>query len=129
MAGCVYIVEMSARPKRNASTRSLEYAKLRELYDTAFHEWIEERRRHVLIAGNPDQDTEPEGNARIAAASLAVRERRDTMADFMMPPHQANLLYAHLQDAAYFIWLAAGCPNGTSTSDWYSAQRQLSEDV
>ena len=85
---------MSTSPTRNGSARRQEYAKLRELYDRAFRDWIEERRRHDLIAGHLDpgarQETETEANARVPGARLAVRERRDSLMSFLLTSQQAN---------------------------------------
>src|SRR5687768_15499095 len=89
--------------QRNTPARSLEYARLRELYDTAFRGLTEEIRRRRLMAEHHDLDrtAEAEADARIRAASSAVRCRRDALAKFLMSVQQPCVSISHVQNAAY----------------------------
>lgn len=119
------IFKMAIFPELNASDRSVRLAKLRESYDTAFRELVLETRLLQSTAQNPVALADV--SARIEHAAGAVRQRRDVMADFLLMGDQEHLTQSRVQQAAYFVWLNAGCPSGTSTSDWFTAQRQAKE--
>ena len=122
------IFQMSTLPRLNSSVRSQEYAKLRESYDAAFRHLIAEMRRHPMPARhNGDRKARGEANEGIQAATLAVGHQRDLLADFLLRTHEDCVPCSRVQHAAYFLWLNSGCPSGTSASDWFSAERQLSE--
>ena len=72
-----------------------------------------------------DLTAETEADARIRAATAALRCRRDALARFLMTVQQPGVSNSHVQNAAYFVWFNAGCPSGTSVSDWRAAEKQL----
>jgi hypothetical protein len=110
----------------NASARRLEYARLRELYDTAFRRLTDEvRQRHLAAPHAPGPTDEAEADARMRTAISAVRCRRDALAKFLMTVQQPGVPNPHLQNAAYFVWFNAGCPSGTSLSDWRAAEQEF----
>ena len=77
--------KMTATATLNASDRRQEYARLRAGYDQAFQELIRHTRRHLLCASAVPRNTEAEAHAlaRVESALLAVRQRRDEIADLL----------------------------------------------
>lgn len=119
---------MEAIHKMNGQDRSVQFARLREVYDIAFRELVVETRLQQLRIQSPcTAALLPHRRKQFEEATLAVRYRRDMMADFLLMSVQTPLTDASLQEAAYFVWLNAGRPTGTSILDWFTAQRQLAE--
>jgi hypothetical protein len=114
----------------NTSERGLQYASLRKSYNAAFRLLAGQTRRRQLIAAHVGGgETAPaEMEARIDGAAQVVRCRRDRIADFLLNPIvPERLTHLRVQQAAYFLWLNAGCPDGSSASDWFNAQRQYAQ--
>ncbi len=72
--------------ERSISERSLQIAKLREEYDAAFRELVRETKRcQEQAAAAAHAHTASAGSCkRIQAAADAVRQRRDTIAAFLL---------------------------------------------
>jgi hypothetical protein len=106
----------------SAETEGTEqYKRLRQRYDVAFRELIVQTRRRQESMAVDDPDDAVESSAR------AVRDHRDKIVEFLLRSQDgAEPAPSRVQEAAYFLWLNAGCPVGTSVSDWFAALRQIS---
>ena len=112
---------MGTLSKGRGSERSVKYDGLRRSYDVAFREWVVQRNRLALFATS-DQDY----GRILESSSSALRDRRDTLVDFLMSNSPSPLtMESCVREAAYFIWLNAGRPAETAISDWTAAGRQL----
>jgi hypothetical protein len=104
---------------RGGTDPELQYARLRASYDAAFRHLVAESLRQI----DEGETNETTGNE---AAMRDVQNCRDALADFLLSSSlQTRLAHSRVQMAAYFVWVNAGCPAGTSTSDWSTAQHQL----
>ena len=102
----------------NGSSTAKQFRQLRERYDAAFRKLVQlqqERRQAKQPATDLIQSLEAE-----------VRYYRDQMAALLMKNATAGREEAsRVQEAAYFIWLNAGQPSGTSVCDWMNARKQM----
>lgn len=114
---------MVSVPNKRESETTEQYKGLRQRYDAAFRELIVQthRRQESVAVDDSDRDKEVESSAK------AVRNYRDRIVEFLLR-HEggAEPVQSQVQEAAYFLWLNAGCPVGTSMSDWFTAHQQMS---
>jgi hypothetical protein len=106
---------MATLPKNDGTERSVHYDHLRQSYDSAFRELVVQtrRRQQLIAAARADGMAIAHVNARIQRTAAAVRYRRDLLADFLLKsPERTNVVHSRIQQAAYFMWLNAGCPDG-----------------
>jgi hypothetical protein len=95
---------------------------LRLYYDRAFQEWIAQTRLRQ------DSPAARAGDAHHVAegSAAAVRDHRDRIVEFLLArPEPVHPGESQVREAAYFLWLNAGCPAETALPDWLAAQRQL----
>ena len=114
---------MVSVPNKRESEATEQYKGLRQRYDAAFRELIVQthRRQESVAVDDPDCDRDVESSAR------TVRNHRDRIVEFLLRHEDgAESAQSRVQEAAYFLWLNAGCPVGTSVSDWFAALRQIS---
>jgi hypothetical protein len=111
-------------PKKHESEATEQYKGLRQCYDAAFRELIvQTHRRHESMAV-----TDADGDGNVESSARAVRNHRDRIVEFLLRSEDgAQPAQSRVQEAAYFVWLNAGCPVGTSMSDWLAAHRQISD--
>ena len=100
------------------SSTAKQFRQLRERYDAAFRKLVklqQERRNTQQPASDVIQSIEAE-----------VRCYRDQMADLLLKNAATGRAETpQVQEAAYFIWLNAGQPSGTSVCDWMNARKQI----
>ena len=114
---------MVSVPNKRESEATGPYKGLRQRYDAAFRELIVQthRRQESMAIDDSERDRDVESSAR------AVRNHRDRIVEFLLRHEDgAEPAQSRVQEAAYFLWLNAGCPVGTSMSDWFAAHRQMS---
>lgn len=113
---------MATRSNTEKSENTVRYRQLRLCYDTAFREWIAQTRirQDSIATRGADEDRAAERTA------AAVRDHRDRIVEFLLArPKPGQPAESQLREAAYFLWLNAGCPAETAVPDWLAAQRQL----
>lgn len=119
----VRLIVMPTLPTSDKSESALRYSRLRSRYDAAFREWIAQTHRPEESIAVPDH----EPRRAIESATSTFRYHRDKLAAFLLQSrHAIPPAESQVREAAYFLWLNAGCPVETAMSDWIAAQRLLS---